>query len=128
MIPLFGEGHQEAFLALFILESHHCLFNVVVVSLQLLLEVDSLVVEAGEGKADSFEFALALNASAVFCTDVNRDGVEKVLVVVVPCYTIASLKPEYVFEGSALELGVGHCCDIDERISFGVGAAFSASC
>lgn len=128
MIPLFGEGHQEAFLALFVLESHHCLFNVVVVSLQLLLEVDSLVVEAGESKANSFEFALALDASAVFGTDVNSDGVEKVLVVIVTCYTIASLKLEYVFEGCALEFGVGHCCDIDEGIGFGVGAAFSASC
>lgn len=128
MIPLFGEGHQKALLALFVLESHHSLFNVVVVGLQLLLEVDSLVVEASEGKANSFEFALALDASAVFGTDVNRDGVEKVLVVVVTCYTIASLKLEYVFEGSALEFGVGHCCDIDECISFGVGAALSASC
>ena len=128
MIPLFGKGHQKAFLALFILQSHHCLFNVVVVGLQLLLEVDSLVVEAGEGEADSFEFALALDASAVFGADVNRDSVKKVLIVVVACYTIASLKPEYVFEGCALEFGVRHCCDIDEGVSFRVGAAFSASC
>lgn len=128
MVPLFGEGHQKAFLALLVLESHHCLFNVVVVGLQLLLEVDSLVIEAGEGKANPFEFALALDSSTVFGTNVNCDGVEKVLVVVVTCYTIASLKLEYVFEGCALEFGVGHRCDVDEGIRFGVGATFSTSC
>lgn len=108
MIPLFGEGHQEAFFAFFVLQSHHCLLDVVVVGLELLLEVGGLVIEACKGKADTFELTLALDTAAMFGSDVNGDGVEKVLIIVVAREPACLFEAKNVFEGSALEFGVGH--------------------
>ncbi len=84
VVPLLGEGHEEAFLALFVLERHHGLFDVVVVGLELLFEVGRLIVEAGQRETDAFELALTLDAAAVLGADVDGDFVEEVLVVVVP--------------------------------------------
>lgn len=123
VVPLFGEGHEEAFLALFVLEGHHGLFDVVVVGLELLFEVGGLVVEAGEGKADAFEFALALDAPPVFGADVDSDFVEDVLVVVSASEVAGLFKAEDVFERSAFEFGVGHGGNVDERGGFRVGAS-----
>ena len=84
------------------------MFDVVVIGFELLVEVDGLVSEAGEGEADALEFALALDAPAVFGADVDCDGVEEVLVVVVAGETGGLLKTENVFEGGTFEFGVGH--------------------
>lgn len=123
VVPLFREGHEEAFLAFFVLERHHCLFDVVVVGLELLFEVRGLVVEAGEGEANAFEFALALDAPAVLGADVDCDFVEDVLVVVVAGEVADPFEAEDVFERDAFEFGVGHGGDVDEGSRFGVGAS-----
>lgn len=123
MVPLFREGHQEAFLALFVLQRHHGLFDVVVVGLELLFEVRSLVVEAGEREADAFEFALALDAAAMLGADVDGDLVEEVLVMVVAGEAAELFKVEDVFEGGAFEFGVGHGGDVDDGGGFRVDAS-----
>ena len=123
VVPLFGEGHQEAFLALFVLQRHHCLLNVIVVGLELLFEVGGLVVEAGEGETDAFELALTLNATAVLGADVDGDFVEEVLVVVVPSETANVLKPQNVLERGTFELSVGKGGEIDDGSGFRVGAS-----
>ena len=123
VVPLLGEGHEEAFLALFVLERHHCLLDVVVVGFELLFEVAGLVVEAGEGQTDTFEFALALDAAAVFGADVDRDFVEDVLVMVVAGEVAGLFEVEDVFEGGAFEFGVGHGGNVDEGGGFRVGAS-----
>lgn len=126
VIPLLGEGHQEALLALFVLERHHRLFDIVVVCLELLFEVGGLVVESGEGEADALEFALALDAAPVFGADVDGDLVEDVLVVVVPRQVARLLEAKDVLEGGAFEFGVGEGCDVDERGGLRVGASGAA--
>ena len=108
VVPLFGEGHEEAFLALFVLQRHHGLLDVVVVGFELLVEVDGLVGEAGEGEADAFEFAGALDAPPVLGADVDGDGVEQVLVVVVSGEAAGLFEQEDVFERGAFELRVAH--------------------
>lgn len=127
VVPLFGEGHQEPFLALLVLQRHHGLLNVVVVCLELLFEVDGLVVETGEGETDAFELALALDAPAVFGTDVNCDGVEKVLVVVVAGDAAGLLEAENVFKGGTLEFGVGHGGDVDDGVGVGISTSFATT-
>ena len=108
MVPLFGEGHEEAFLAFFVLQGDHGLLDVVVVGFELLVEIDGLVRETGEGEADAFEFAGALDAAAMLGADVDGDGVEEVLVVVVAGEAAGLFEVEDVFEGGAFELRVVH--------------------
>ena len=127
VVPLLGEGHEEAFLALLVLQRDHGLLDVVVVGLELLVEVEGLVGEAGEGQADAFEFARALDAPPVLGADVDGDGVEEVLVVVVPGQSARLFELEDVFERGALQLRVAHRGDVDQRVGFGVGAAFAAA-
>ena len=97
VVPLLGEGHEEAFLALFVLQRYHCLLDVIVVGLELAFQVDGLVVQPGEGKADGFEFPLPLHAAAVFRADVDCDGVQEVLVVVVAGEAADVFQAEDVF-------------------------------
>lgn len=108
VVPLLGEGHEEALLALFVLQRDHGLLDVVVVGLELAFEVGGLVVEAGEGEFDGFELARAGDAAAMFGADVDGDSVEEVLVVVVAREAaVLRLEAEDVFEGGAFEVGVG---------------------
>lgn len=125
MIPLLGEGHEEAFLTLFVLQRDHGLLDVVVVGLELAFEVGGLVVEAGEGEFDGFELAGAGDAAAMLGADVDGDGVEEVLVVVVAREAaVLGLKAENVFESGAFKVGVGERGEVDERVGvFGVGGA-----
>lgn len=106
VVPLLGEGHEEAFLALFVLQGDHGLFDVVVVRLELLLEVAGLIVESSEGEADALEFALALDAAAVLGADIDGNFVENVLVVVVTSEMAGLLETKDIFQGGAFELGV----------------------
>lgn len=106
VVPLLGEGHEEAFLALFVLQRDHGLFDVVVVRLKLLFEVGGLVVEPGQGEADALEFALALDAAAMLGADVDGDFVKDVLVVVVAGEMADTLETKDVFECGAFEFGV----------------------
>ncbi len=123
VVPLLGEGHEEALLALFVLQRDHRLLDVVVVGLELAFEVGGLVVEAGEGELDGFELAGAGDAAAVLGADVDGDGVEEVLVVVVAREAaVLRLEAEDVFEGGAFEVGVGERGEVDERV-FRVGGA-----
>lgn len=122
VVPLLGEGHEKTLLALFVLQRHHCLLDVVVVRLELLLQVRGLVVETREREADPFELALPLDTSPVLRTDVDGEFVEKVLVVVVPRKVSNALKPENVFERGAFELRVGEGGHVDDGGGFGVGA------
>ena len=46
VVPLLCEGHEEAFLAFLILEGDHGLFNIIIVSFELLFEVDSLFIQS----------------------------------------------------------------------------------
>lgn len=59
--------------------------------------------------------------------DINCDGVEEVLVVVVAGEAAGVFEAEDVFEGGAFELCVGHGGDVEEGRGggFGVGAAFA---
>lgn len=123
VVPLFGEGHEEAFLALFVLERHHGLFDVVVVCLELLFQVGRLIVEAGERETDAFELALTLDTAAMLGADVDGDFVEEVLVVVVTSEAADLLQPKDVFECGAFELGVGKGGEVDDGSGFGVGAS-----
>lgn len=129
VVPLLGEGHEEAFLALFVLQRDHRLLDIVVIGLELAFEVSGLVVEAGEGEPDGFELAGAGDAAAVLGADVDGDGVEEVLVVVVAREAaVLRLEAEDVFEGGAFEVGVGERGEVDEWVggfrvsSAGVGA------
>ena len=124
VVPLLGEGHQEAFFALFVLQRDHGLLDVVVVRFQLAFEVCGLVVEAAECEFDGFEFFLSLDSSAVFGADVDCDGVEEVLVVVVPGETAVLFEAEDVFEGGAFQFCVGHGGDVDQGVGFGVCRVF----
>ena len=71
-----------------------------------------LFVEAAERVADGFEFAGARDAPAVLCADVDGDGVEEVLVVVVFCEAAHGFELDYVFEGCAFEVWVGHAAEV----------------
>ncbi|KAL8954442.1 MAG: hypothetical protein Q9193_007244, partial [Seirophora villosa] len=122
VVPLLGEGHEEALLALFVLQRHHGLLDVVVVRLELLLQVRGLVVEAREREADPFELALPLDAPPVLGADVDGDFVEEVLVVIVAGEVAYLLEAENVFESGAFEFGVGKGGHVDDRGGFGVGA------
>ena len=77
------------------------MLNVVVVGFKLLLEVAGLVSEASKRKADAFEFALALDTPAVLGADINCDGVEEILVVVMAGEAVALLEAQDIFEGGA---------------------------
>ena len=113
VVPLLGEGHEEAFLALFVLQRHHRLLDVVVVRLELAFEVRGLVVETREREFDALEFALALHSAAVLGADVDGDGVEEVLVVVVPREAAVLFEAQDVLEGGAFEFCVRHGGDVD---------------
>ena len=52
MLPLFAKGHDEAPLSLFVLQCHHGLFDVVVVCLELLLQIDCLLVKPRQSGLD----------------------------------------------------------------------------
>lgn len=82
MLPLFGEGHGEALLTV-VVQRRHCLFDVVVVRLELLLKVQRLVSQSCQGGFHALEFALPLNSSSMLGSDVDCDSVQYVLVVVV---------------------------------------------
>lgn len=122
VVPLLGEGHEEALLALFVLQRHHGLLDVVVVRLELLLQVRGLVVEAREREADPFELALPLDAPPVLGADVDGDFVEEVLVVIVAGEVAYLLEAENIFESGAFEFGVGKGGHVDDGGGFGVGA------
>ena len=123
VIPLFGEGHEEAFLALFVLQRHHGLFDVIVVGFELALEVRGLVVQSRQCESYALEFALALDAAAVLGADVDGDVVEEVLVVVAAAEAAEPFKLDDVFEGGAFEFGVGHGGYVDDGGGFRVGAS-----
>ena len=127
MVPLLRKGQEEALLALFVLQRHHGLLDVVVVRLELLVQIDRLVIEAGEREPDAFELALTLDAASVLGADVDGDGVEEVLVVIVAGKAAGAFEFEDVFEGGAFEFRVGHRGDVDDGVGFGVGAAFTGA-
>lgn len=127
MVPLFSKRHQESFLALFVLQGDHGLLDVIIICLELLLQVQGLIVETRERKTYALELTLALNASPMFGTDVNCDGIEEILIVVVAGDAAGLLEAEDVFESGALQFGVGHGCNVDDGVGIRVSTSFAAT-
>ena len=127
VVPLLGEGHEEAFLALFVLEGHHGLLDVVVIRLELALKIDGLVIEAGQGQTYGLKLALALDSAPVLGADVDSDGVEEILVVVMPSEAADLFKAKYVLEGGAFEFRVRHRGQVHHGVCFGVGTLPAAA-
>lgn len=125
VVPLLGEGHEEALLALFVLERHHCLLDVIVIRLELALEPDALLIQSLKRKSHTFNFPLALNSPPVLGADIDCDGIEQVLVVIMPCKTAEVFKLEYIFKSGAFEFGVGERSEVDKGVFRGVGGAFT---
>ena len=126
VVPLLGEGHQEAFFALFVLERHHGLLDVVVVRLELLFQIGGLVSETGEGEIDRLELFVALNTSAMFGAYVNCNGIEQILVVIVASETATLLEVEDVLKSSALQLCIAHRSNVSNGAGFCVRATLVA--
>lgn len=103
VVVLAGEGEEELFLAPLVLECHHGLLNVIVVRLELRFEEMGFVVERGKGRAHAFKFLGTLDAASVLSSNIDSDGVEQVLVVVVRSYSTSLLEGEDVFERMAFE-------------------------
>lgn len=103
------------------------MLDVVIVCLELLLEIQSLIVETGECQTYAFELTLALHPSSMFGADVYRDGVEEVLIVVVAGDAASLFETEDVFESGALEFRVGHGGDVDDGVRVRVSTPFAAT-
>lgn len=123
VIPLLGEWHQESLLSLLVLQRDHGLFNVVVVGFELLIQVEGLVVKAGRSQPCTFQLSLSLDSSAVFGPDVNSDGIQEILVVVVPSDLAVLLEKKDILKSGALELRVAHRSDVDQGAGFTVGTS-----
>lgn len=82
VVVLAGEGEEELLLALLGLQSHHGLFNVVVVTLQLRFQEMCLLVQSSECSSYTLQLFSTLDAAAVLRPDVDCDSIEKILVVV----------------------------------------------
>jgi hypothetical protein len=102
VVVLACEREEELLLALLRLQRYHGLLDVVVVALELLLEEVRLLVERGECGAYALHLACALHASSVFGADVDCDGVEQVLVVVVWGDAAGALKLDHVLQAVLL--------------------------
>ena len=118
VVVLAGEGEEELLLALLRLQRYHGLLDIVVVRLELLFEEMCFLVQGGERVAHAFHFASTLHAAAVLGTDVDRDRVEQVLVVVVRRDATGALKLDHVLQTILLQ---GWVIQFKHRVGAHVG-------
>lgn len=115
VVVLLAERHQEPLLALgLLLQRDHRLLDVVVVALELAVQPLRFLLQRRERRAHVVHFARALETSTVLGPDVERDFVQKVLVLVRPGDAPCAFESEDVFEGGAFELSVTECCDVEK--------------
>ena len=110
------------YVPLLVLQRGHGLFDIIIVALSLLLQILCLLVKIAECLTDTLEFSLSLDPSPALGADIQRDGVEDVLVVVLLGDAAHLLQSENVLERCPLQIVVTHARNIN-HVRLGLSAS-----